>query len=356
MSSIKDEIRVVLIGCGFWSRFQAPAWLEEKNVKIVGLYNRTRAKSDELSASLGGVPVFDSVKKMIEQAEPHVVDIITNEETHKHYTLLAARMGCHVITQKPMATNLKDCQEMINVCQKEGVKLFVHDNWRWQSPIAGYRRALKSGEIGQIHRGRITYANSFPVFDNQPFLKEAEKFILMDIGTHLFDTARSLYGEAKNLFCLTKKVNEEIKGEDVATVLLDMEGGVHLTIEMSYASPVEYDDFPYTRIHTEGKKGSLELAPELWIRKTISQGWERSQTTSHKISLASRTWADPDYILSTTSCEPAIKDIVADLRGDHVSELRGESYLNTMLWVFACYRSAEKGIKVNLIDFKRSLK
>ena len=47
-----------------------------------------------------------------------------------------------------------------------------------------------------MFRARVTYSNSFPVFDNQPFLKELEQFILTDIGTHILDTARMLFGEA----------------------------------------------------------------------------------------------------------------------------------------------------------------
>lgn len=51
-------------------------------------------------------------------------------------------------------------------------------------------------------RARIDYANSFPVFDNQPALKKLEQFILADIGTHILDVSRFLFGEATELFCL----------------------------------------------------------------------------------------------------------------------------------------------------------
>jgi predicted dehydrogenase len=351
----QEKIRAAIIGCGFWSRFQALSWKEHEGVELVGLYNRTREKAEKLSHLLGGVPVYDTPEEMIKEARPHVVDIITSEESHKFYTELAASLGVHVITQKPMASSWRDCLDMTGICQKAGVNLYVHDNWRWQAPIAAYRQALETNKIGPLHRARISYMNSFPVFDNQPFLKETEHFIIMDMGTHLFDTARSLYGEARSLTCLINRVNPAIKGEDVATILLEMERGMHLTIEMSYSSPVENDDFPYTRIHTEGKSGSLELAPNLWIRETSTGGWKNNETRSFQVSPPRRSWTDPEYVLSTASCEPAIGDILADLQGVRASGLRGESYLNSMLWVFAAYESAARGQTINIQEYRREI-
>ncbi len=71
-------------------------------------------------------------------------------------------------------------------------------------------------------RARIDYANSFPVFDNQPFLKELDHFILTDIGTHILDVARFLFGEASSVRCQTRRMRRDIAGEDVATVMMEM--------------------------------------------------------------------------------------------------------------------------------------
>ncbi len=97
---------------------------------------------------------------------------------------------------------------MVNACRSAGVPLLVHENWRWQAPLRAVKHVLDSGRLGTIVRGRIDYANSFPVFDNQPFLKELEQFILTDIGTHILDVARFLWGEADELYCVTRQIHE----------------------------------------------------------------------------------------------------------------------------------------------------
>jgi predicted dehydrogenase len=50
--------------------------------------------------------------------------------------------------------------------------------------------ASQSGAIGKPFRGRIDMLSGFPVFVNQPFLKQLEQFIITDLGSHTLDVAR----------------------------------------------------------------------------------------------------------------------------------------------------------------------
>ena len=101
---------------------------------------------------------------------------------------------------------------------------------------------------------RIDFISGFPVFKNQPFLAELEQFILTDLGSHTLDVARFLFGEAASLYCRTKRVHSTIKGEDVATVLLNMTSGATVVVEMAYAENfVERECFPQTLVFIEGE-------------------------------------------------------------------------------------------------------
>ena len=181
---------------------------------------------------------------------------------------MAARYGVPVICQKPMAPDLESAARMIKACKEAGVPLYIHENWRWQLPIRALKKKMDEGVIGKPFRARVIYSNSFPVFENQPFLAELEQFILTDMGTHILDVVRFLFGEVKSLYCQTAKVHKNIKGEDVATLSLKMKSGVHVTVELSYASKVEHDRFPETFITVEGEAGSLELALDYWVKVT----------------------------------------------------------------------------------------
>ncbi len=150
------------------------------------------------------------------------MDIITSPETHRDMVALAAKHGVPVICQKPLANDLETAQEMVAICHDAHVPLLVHENWRWQRPLRELKKALDSGAIGKPFRAHIDFSSSFPVFDNQPFLRELDKFILSDMGVHILDVVRFLFGEAEWLMCRIQRVNPTIRGEDVATVLLQM--------------------------------------------------------------------------------------------------------------------------------------
>jgi predicted dehydrogenase len=223
------------------------------------------------------------------------------------------------------------------------VPYFVHENWRWQTPIRQLKSVLDSGQIGRPFRARIAMVSGFPVFANQPFLRELEQFVLTDMGSHVLDVARFLFGEAQTLYCQTRQVHSDIKGEDVATVMLAM-GGTTVSCEMGYAENfLERDCFPETLIFIEGQRGSIELAPDLWLRITTADG-----TRSRRYPPPRYAWADPAYDLIHASIVSCNANLLGALRGENQAETTGEDNLRTVRLVFAAYESAASGQAVGL--------
>ena len=266
------------------------------------------------------------------------MDIITEIDAHAPLVSLAARYKVPVICQKPMAPNLATATRMVQECKDAGIPFFVHENWRWQSPIRALSEALRSGVIGEPFRARIEMISGFPVFKNQPILRTLDHFIVTDLGSHTLDAARFLFGEAESLYCQTKKIHPDIKGEDVATLLLEMGGKTTVTIQMAYAENyLERDYFPQTFIFIEGEKGSIELASDYWVKVTTKEG-----TLSKRIPPPRYAWADPAYDIVHASIVPCNADILNGLRGGHC-ETTGEDNLKTVRLVFAAYDSAASG-------------
>lgn len=335
-------LRVAIFGCGFWARFQIAAWRELDGVEIVALYNRTRAKAEALAQEFGIRAVYDDPEALIQEQHPDAIDIITDVDTHQQFVQLAARHRIPAICQKPMAPTLNAAQAMVTACAAAGIPLIIHENFRWQTPMRRLKHMLDRGMIGQPFRGRIQFASSFPVFDNQPFLKDLEQFIMTDVGSHMYDLARFLFGDAQRIYCRTRRVNPEIKGEDVATAVLQ-HGDITCICDMSYASRLEHERFPETYVLIEGERGSLELGPDYWIRCTTDQG-----TLAKRYPPPRYAWADPAYDLVHASIVPCNANILAALTGGSPAETSGADNLKTVQLVFAAYESAATGNVVDL--------
>ena len=344
-----DILRFAIFGAGFWSRFQLAAWQELEGAVCVALYNRTLSKAEALAEAFNVPAVYSNPEELLQKEDLDFIDIITDVDTHSKFVHLAAAHNLPVICQKPMAPTLAEAEQMVATCRAAGVPFFIHENWRWQTPIRQFQQFLREGRIGTPFRARIHYVSSFPVFTNQPFLRDLEQFILTDIGSHILDVARFLFGEAEGLYCQTHHVHrdlkqEPVKGEDVATVMMRTDKNMTVTCEMSYASRTEIERFPETYIYAEGSEGFLELGPDFWIRETTGEG-----TFAKRYPPPRYTWADPAYDLIHASIVPCNADLLGALRGEGKAETTGEDNLKTMRLVFGAYESTERDSAIHLL-------
>jgi D-apiose dehydrogenase len=337
------DLRFAILGAGFWARYQLAAWREVTGAECVAIYNRTRGKAEELAREVGVPAVYDDAEALIDRERPDFLDVITSPDTHARFVELAASRRVPVVCQKPMAPTLAEAERMVQICAETGTPFIVHENWRWQTPLRELKALLDSGQIGRPFRARIQYSNSFPVFDNQPFLKTLDEFILTDIGSHILDVARFLFGDAERLYCQTHRVHPDIRGEDVATVMLE-HGDLTCTCEMSYASKLEHERFPQTYVLIEGDRGSLELCPDYWIRCTTESG-----TLARRHVPPSYPWANPAYDLIHASIVACNADILRSLRGGPPAETRAEDNIKTIRLVFGSYQSARTKQAIQLI-------
>lgn len=331
-----QKLRCGMIGAGFWARFQLPGWYETGGVECVAVYNRTRSRAEWLAGRFQIPRVYDDAEEMLRQEQLDFVDIVTGVETHAPFVELAARHHLPVVCQKPMAVSLAEAERMVAICREAGVPLYINENWRWQTPIRALKGVLDSGVIGTPFRARIDMISGFPVFANQPFLRELEEFILTDLGSHTLDTARFLFGEARSLYCTTQQVHRDIRGEDCATILLTMDSGMSVVVEMAYAENyLERDRFPETAIFVEGDAGSAELALDHWIRVTTKDG-----THIRRVPPPRYEWADPAYDVVHSSIVACQDNLLSALRGEGPAETTGEDNFRTVRLVFGCYESA----------------
>ena len=222
------RLRLAVIGCGFWSQYQTAAWRElAENVEIVAVCDKHLEKARSVADHFNILNYYVDPDELFAKERLDFVDIITDPDSHAPLVFQCADQGVDVICQKPMAPTFELAEAMVKHCQERGVSFFIHENFRWQQPMRALKMRLDQGEIGVPFKANIKFCSSFPVFDNQPLLAQLKQFILTDVGTHILDLSRFLFGEVSTLYCQTQRIHPDIKGEDVANVFLRHENGVH---------------------------------------------------------------------------------------------------------------------------------
>jgi predicted dehydrogenase len=339
------ELRVAVAGAGFWARYQVAAWGELPGVRCVAICDPIREKAERLAANAAIPHVYDDAATMIASQRPDLLDIVTNVESHSTLVRLAAEHRLPVVCQKPLAGSLDECRELVRICRDAATPLSVHENWRWQAPLRHVKQLLANGAIGTPFRCRIDMMTGFDVLANQPHLRDAEQFIIADLGCHLFDLARSLFGDFDQLYCQTARIGTDIHGENVATALLSADDKpLSVLVQMAYAgTPLERECFPQTLVFIEGDRGSIEVAPDYIVRLTDATG-----THTQRIAPPQYAWVDPDYAVVQASIVACHAEMLRARQTGTPAETDGADNLKTMEMVFAAYASATSGHVIRL--------
>lgn len=333
------DFRFAVFGAGFWARFQIAGWQEVQGAKCVAIYDQIASRAEHVAKTFGIPRVYSDPEELLDREKLDFLDVITSVSTHSKFVLMAARRKLPVITQKPMADSLSEAVRIVKVCREAGVALYVHENWRWQTQIRKLKKVLDSGEIGIPFRANISLVSGYPVFKNEPGLREMEEFVIKDIGMHLLDVARFLFGEVERLYCQTHRIQRDIKGEDVATIMMHMGGHTTVTCHFGFAGNyLENDVFTQTLIFVEGDRGSVELGRHYWLRVTTKTG-----TRANRYPPIQRPWMHPDYLASQASITSCNANLFCALRGEGQAETTSEDNLKTMRLAFAAYESARTG-------------
>ena len=337
------RLRGALIGCGFFAVNQLHAWADIDDVAIVALCDRDPARLALVGEQFGIAARYTDAEAMFAAQALDFVDIATTPPSHRYLVEQAARHRVPVVCQKPFAPSMQDARAMVDAAEAAGIALMVHENFRWQTPILAVRDVLASGSIGRPFWGRISFRSGYDVFSGQPYLATGERFIIEDLGIHILDVARCLLGDATRLTARTQRINPAIRGEDVATMLLDHADGAVSVVDCSYASRLAREPFPETFIEIDGTEGSLRLTQDYRLGVTGSDGTSEQDVSPPLLPWASRPWHNiQESVLNIQ------RHWVRTLRARTTPDTSGRDNLKTLALVHAAYESAASGAAVQL--------
>ena len=333
-----------LIGCGFFAENHLHAWRDVSGAGITAICDRDPERLRIVGDKFGIERRYADAAQMLADGGFDFVDIATTVDSHRPLVELAAQSGSHIICQKPFADSMADARAMVEAAKAAGVSLMVHENFRWQSAIRAVKAVIDEGAIGAPFWGRVSFRSAYDVYAAQPYLATDEKFIIQDLGIHLLDIARFLFGDVAMLSANTRRVNPNIRAEDVATILLQHETGMASVVDCSYASRLPQESFPQTLLEIDGAAGTLRLAAGYQLTITSEQGTREIDVAPPLLPWAERPW----HNIQESVC--AIQQHFVDkLIAGGETETSGEDNLKTLALVYGAYQSAhDKGKSIRM--------
>lgn len=332
-----STLRGAVIGCGFFAQNHLKAWGDVRGAELVAVCDLDPAKA-RAAAELTGAQAFTDAKAMFESARPDFVDIATTMETHEALVETAASAGADIICQKPLAPDISTVHHILAMAEAAGVRIMVHENFRFQTPLIELQRAIANGGIGRPFHAHISWRTGYDVIAGQPYLAHVERFIVLDLGIHVLDVARFLLGDVRDLYARTQNTHPGARGEASAIMSLRHESGATSQVACAYTTRIDPDPFPQTLIEVDGTEGSLRLRLDYRLEHHT-----RGAMTVRNVPPTVPAWADPQWALIQESVLNTQQHFADCLHSGAEFQTSGRDNLKTFSLVEAAYASAASG-------------
>jgi predicted dehydrogenase len=189
-------IGVALLGAGYVQDFHARAVHEHPNAELVAVANWREPSAATLAERYDVPRVTTEWHEIAAATDVDAAIVATPNALHASQTIELLRSGKHVMVEKPMATSVAECDQMIEASRDSGAYLMVAHCWRFRDEVRAMRERIVSGELGEVVKTRGYGAHAKWGPDGwfvDPAL--AGGGALVDMGVHAIDTARFLLGD-----------------------------------------------------------------------------------------------------------------------------------------------------------------
>jgi predicted dehydrogenase len=257
-------LKVAICGLGSYGTRVADAMQSCKMAKLTGVISGTPSKVKDWQSKYG-IPQkncysYEDLDKIKDNKDIDAVYIITPNALHHPQTLRVAKAGKHVICEKPMAVNSVQAKEMVDACQKAGVKLLIGYRMHFEPKTLEIIRMRKAGEFGKVMF--FQGLSGFTIGDPSQWRLNRQLAgggAMMDIGIYSVNGARYMIGEEPIW----------VTAQETKTNPEKFKEGVDETIQFQMGFPggavasclSTYNFGNLDRFFLDGAKGYAELNP-----------------------------------------------------------------------------------------------
>jgi len=218
------------------------------NSKLVAVSRANPQLLDSFADEFGVEKRYSDWRKLVLDDDIDAVYVATPVYLHADQTVAAAKAGKHILCEKPMALDVAQCEQMLEACNRNAVKLGVAYYRHFYPVILRLKEIIESGELGVPVLAQI---NAFEWFNPEPdhpraWLLQPELSgggPMFDFGCHRIEVLLDLFGPIHGVKSTIGHVLFDRNVEDVATAQFQFESGACATLSVTHAVFEPQDTF-----------------------------------------------------------------------------------------------------------------
>jgi scyllo-inositol 2-dehydrogenase (NADP+) len=247
-------INVAVIGYGYAGKhFHAYLVGLAQGLNLYAISTRNWERQRAAAVDHPDAAIYGSLDEALADPKVDLVVLATPHDTHCDLAIRAMDAGRHVVTDKVMAMNAQEAQEMVTAGERNGVMLSVFHNRRWDWDYLTVRKVIQDGLLGEPYLFQVGLM-SYRGPRGWRGVKARSGGILYDWPAHFIDQALQLVpAAAESVFCETKRRKVwESDIENYAKLLIRFANDVLYQVEIGNLAAL-----PIPRWYVLGDKGGL---------------------------------------------------------------------------------------------------
>ncbi len=226
-----SKFKVGIIGCGRISAVYVEAFKKaEQYIEVCFAMDKVQQKAKIFADNFENCQYTDNYQTMLD-AKLDVIHVCTPHYLHKKHVISALKAGCHVLTEKPIATTMQDAYDMINAAKIYNKQLGVIFQNRYIEGIQEVKRLIQTDVFGKI-TGAFSHLawhrpTSYYECDWKGSWEKEGGGVVIDQAIHSIDLVRYLMGcEASEINAhISRRILTNIEVEDEADAVITFENG-----------------------------------------------------------------------------------------------------------------------------------
>ena len=212
---MSDKIRVCLIGCGRAGMIHARSYAGQvKRAELIALCDSTEEGIKAARKEIAVKYVYTDYRDAKENEEIDAVVVVTPTQFHRDIVVAAAQAGKHIFCEKPMASTPEECDEMIEVCRKNHVKLQMGFMRRFDKNFRRGKEIVESGAVGRV---AMLKSNTYGPSEPKEWMYDIRKNQgpIGEVNSHDLDIVRwYAESEPKKIYAVGNNFRSPEKAED----------------------------------------------------------------------------------------------------------------------------------------------
>lgn len=254
---MQNKIKTAIIGCGKVGHFHAKAYNKIENCELAAAYN-VRIERAKSFASKYGIPAYDNMEQMVKETGVNAVSICTPHPAHKALAVEAAGLGLHIAVEKPLASSLKDCDDILSAVDKAGVKGATICQRRFYPASMRVHEAITNGKIGKPILGTVNMLGwrDMAYYASDPWRGTWDGEgggVLVNQAPHQLDLLLWYMGDIDELYGMWGTLNHPgLEVEDTAVAVIRFKSGALGNIVVSNSQ----NPALFGRVRVHGENGA----------------------------------------------------------------------------------------------------